>query len=123
MDVELSAPRRGVPLGHVLTQDLDRCRPLHEHRAEIADERGEYVLAPEGVGGADGACLLAERSEETADYFGLPVEIDQPLLEGSREAHPVVQLEELFPGEPMRSLPTGRAYFRRRHAALRRPWP
>ena len=55
MDVELPAPRRRITLRHVLPQDFNRGGAFHQHRAEIADKWGEYVLAPKSVGGADGA--------------------------------------------------------------------
>src|SRR2546423_1723934 len=37
VDVQLTAARRRIALGHVLPQHFERRRAFHEHRAEIAD--------------------------------------------------------------------------------------
>jgi hypothetical protein len=39
VDVQFAPARRRVRLRHVLLEDLDRRRALHQHRPEIADER------------------------------------------------------------------------------------
>jgi hypothetical protein len=69
---------------------------LDEHRAQVADERRHHVAALEREAAAHGVGLLPERPEQPADDLGLPVERDEPLLEGAREAHPVVELELLL---------------------------
>jgi hypothetical protein len=60
VDVELAAAGRRVPLGHVLAQDLERSGTLHQHRAQVPDERGQHVLRPERVRAAHRTGLLAE---------------------------------------------------------------
>jgi hypothetical protein len=68
-----SRPRVGrVALGHVLLEHLDRRGALHEHRAEVADERRHDVAPLEREAAAHRVGLLAERAEEPADDLGLP---------------------------------------------------
>ncbi len=50
----------------------------------------------QGVGGADGGRLLAERAVEAADDLALPVEVDEPFLDDTVQPHEAVQLELLF---------------------------
>ena len=100
MDVELAAARGRIALGHVLPQHLERGGALDQHGAQVPDERREHVLAAEGVGGADGAGLLPQRAEQPAHDLGLPVQVDQPLLERPGQAHPIVEFEELVPRQP-----------------------
>ena len=96
VDVQLAAARRRIALRHVLLEDLDRRRALHEHRAEVANERRQNVAALERVRAADRIGFLSERPKQSADDFRLPVQRDEPLLERAREAHPVVEIEQLF---------------------------
>src|SRR5258706_10119349 len=98
MDVELASTRGRVSLGHVLFYDLARLRPLHEHRAEVADERREHIAlgAIQRVGAPDGVCLLAERTEKAAHHFGLTIEVHQSLLERPGQPHVVVELQHLL---------------------------
>ena len=69
-----------------------------EPRLRISGERMSSRL--ERVGRADGAGLLAQRAEQPADDLGLPVQVDQPLLERPGQAHPIVELEKLVPRQP-----------------------
>ena len=59
--------------------------------------------------------LLAERAEESPDDLRLPVQRDEPLLEGARQAHPVVELEQLIAAE----IEGGTADIRRRRRSSR----
>src|SRR5512140_323055 len=98
VDVQLATTRGRVALRHVLTDDLERLRALHEHRAEIPNERAQNVAgrAVERERAAHGVRLLAQRAKETADPLRLPVEVHEPLLERAREPHPVVELDLLL---------------------------
>ena len=93
VDVQLAAARRRVGLGHVLFEDLDGCRALHQHRAHVADERRHHVASLERKARTDGIGFLPKRAKEPADDLCLAVERDEPLLERPREAHPVVELK------------------------------
>ncbi len=95
VDVELAAARRRVAPRHVLPEDLHRLGALHEHRAQIANERREKIAlrAIERVRAPHGVRFLAERPEQPADDLRLPVQVDEPLLERSRQAQVVVELE------------------------------
>ncbi len=98
VDVELAAPRQAVTLGHVLPQHFDGRGPVHQHGAEVADQRREDV-APrpvEGERGAHRVRLLAERAEQPAVQLGLTVQRDEALLERPRERHVVVKREQLI---------------------------
>ena len=106
MDVELAAGgRASVPLAMYWRSTSTGRRPLHQHRAEVPDQRREDVAAApvEGVGAPDRVGLLAQRAEEPADHLGLPVEVHQPLFERAGEPHVVVELEQLLPIESARN--------------------
>ena len=94
VDVQLSAARRRIALRHVLLEDLDRRRALHEHRSKISNERRQDVASLERVRAADRIRFLPERPKQPADDFRLPIQRDEPLLERARETHPVVEVEQ-----------------------------
>src|SRR6185503_20601154 len=94
VDVQLAPARRRIGLGHVLLQNFERRGALHEHRAQVANERRQNVAPLERVRTADRVRFLSQRPKESADDFRLPIQGDQPLLERARQAHPVVQLEQ-----------------------------
>ena len=108
VDVELAAAGRGIAPGHVLAEDLERRRALHEHGAEIPDERRQHVPGLERKGRSDGIRFLAERAEKAAHDLRLAIQIDQPLFERAGEPHPVIELEQLVAREGGRMGRSGR---------------
>src|SRR5450432_2875301 len=116
VNVQLAAACGRIALRHVLTNDLQRLRAPHKHRAEVANERAEDVAlaAIEREGAADRIGLLPQRSKKPANDLRLPVEVHEPLLERAREPHPVVQLDLLFERQRV-----GRTRWRTRSSAGR----
>ena len=115
VDVQLAASCGRVALRHVLPDDLGRLGTLHQHRAEVANERREHVAPLERERAPDGVGLLDQRSKEAADDLRLAVQVDETLLERARQSHPVVQLEllgatELRRGPSTRRRPARRAF-------------
>src|SRR4051794_16559007 len=101
MNVELASARRRIAFRHVLLDDLVRLGALNEHRSEISNQRRQNVAlgSVESICTPDCIGFLAERAEKSADNFGLPIQIDEPLLERARQSHIVVELEQLFSRE------------------------
>src|ERR1043165_6719382 len=96
VNIEISAARWSPRLGHVLRKDLTWLDALDEHRAEIANQRRDEVLRFERVGGADRGRFLAQRTKYAADDLRLPVKIDQPFFDESREFQVAINFEQLI---------------------------
>src|SRR2546426_8583452 len=72
-----------------LSQDLDRLHAHHQHRAEIASQRGEEVAvlaALQGEGRAHRLALLPQRAKQPAHDLGLAVQGGEPLLQRDRKS-------------------------------------
>ena len=102
VNVEFSTRGRALGLRHVLAQYLEGRRPLHQHRTEVADQRREDVAGLQRVGTADRIRLLPQGPEQSANHLALAVQADQPLLERAGQAHPIIEFQQLRPGEPGR---------------------
>src|SRR5262249_49951084 len=70
----------------------------------------------ERIRGADGNRLLAEAAVEAADDLVLPEQLDHGVFHRAVEAHVVVQVKVLLPGQSLRAVCAARLVSRFRHA-------
>ncbi len=98
MRVEILASGRSAGAGHVLHGHVARSIALHQHRAQVADQRSHDVLLLEREDRADRLRLLTQAAVEPAHDLVLAVEVDQPLLQAPREQHPAVEARAALRG-------------------------
>src|SRR6185369_5803389 len=76
VNIEIAATRWPPGLRHILGKDIPRSNSLHQHRAKIANQRGDKIRRFQSVSTSDRGCFLPQRTKDTAYNFRLPVEID-----------------------------------------------
>src|SRR5436305_6388297 len=101
VNVQFTAARRAVALGHVLFDDVERLRTGDQDGAEVANERLDDValFEIERVRGGDRFAFLPKRSIKTADHLRLTKQRDEALFQCARQSEVVIDFEKLFAGE------------------------
>jgi hypothetical protein len=96
VDVEVAAAAGGVPLRHVLPEDVDGFPPGDQDGSEVADEGRDDVAAREveRVRRGHGLSLLPQRAIDAADGLSLTEERDDPLLQRAGEPEVIRDIEE-----------------------------
>src|SRR5258705_4665287 len=96
VDVEISTAGRSPRLSHVLRKDLARTNSFDENSTKIANQGRQKILRLQCECTADCGRFLAQRAEDSADNFCLPVEVYQTLFHKPGQLQVTIKLEKLL---------------------------